>query len=326
MITPVIDRVVLAVALTTAAAPCLAQSGPYPPLSWPGEEQYQAPPSYPYRSPQPYWYAPARPYRYSAPQSYSYSPQAYGYGYGYGAPRAYQHPAERSYGYSTQQPYRYEAPRQSAPRQWAYQPSPRADTVASAPAVWRQSPEPAFQSQPSSDGALLMPNQQASKNVISAASAPLHDLNLSSRSIPPVLMAALADPYTAPPSLDCASLDAAVDELTQAIGPDYDNRPPEHAKGVAESGGLGLTLMHGAAASLLPYSGFIRTLSGAAQHDDLIIKALAAGGARRAYLKGLGQDRQCAGEASPHHPMAPAAAVYSGPTRPKYPIWWDRAG
>jgi hypothetical protein len=171
-----------------------------------------------------------------------------------------------------------------------------------------------------------MPSQEGSKDMTSAASAPLHDLNLSRQTIPPVLLAALADPYTSPPSLDCASLGSAVDELTQALGPDYDNRPPEHAKGVTERGGLGLTLMHGAAASLLPYDGFIKTLSGASKHDDLVIRALAAGGARRAYLKGLGEDRQCSGGAAPRHLITPAAAVYDGPTRPKYPIWWDRAG
>jgi hypothetical protein len=155
----------------------------------------------------------------------------------------------------------------------------------------------------------------------------LHDLNLTRQAIPPVLMAALADPYAAPPTLDCASLTSAVDNLTEAMGPDYDNQPPQHAKGVTESGGLGLTLVHGAAASLLPYDGFIKTLSGATAHDHLVTRALAAGGARRAYLKGLGEDRQCGGVAAPRHQVVPAATVRdNNPWRPMYPSWWDRAG
>jgi hypothetical protein len=117
-----------------------------------------------------------------------------------------------------------------------------------------------------------------------------------------------------------------VDGLTAALGPDYDNQPPPHTKGVTESGGLGLTLAHGAVASLLPYDGLLKTLTGASKHDELILRALAAGGARRAYLKGLGEDRKCSDSASPRHQLAPAAASYDDRWRPKYPIWWDRAG
>jgi len=167
---------------------------------------------------------------------------------------------------------------------------------------------------------LVTPTQEGAKSVTTAAEAPLHEMNLVRERIPPVLLLALADPYAYPTPVTCQSLAEAVDRLTVALGPDFDNPPPKKKRKVTGSGGLGLQLMNSAAGNLLPFGGYIGTLSGSSKHDELIIRALGAGAAQRAYLKGLGEARACPAPATPHHHNPPAPPVYDGPRRPKYPI------
>ncbi len=166
----------------------------------------------------------------------------------------------------------------------------------------------------------MTPSQEGSKSLTTAAEAPLHEMNLVGQRIPPVLLIALADPYAYPSPLTCDTLADAVDNLTVALGPDFDNLPPSGRKKMTESGGLGLQLANSAAGSLLPFHGYIGYLTGSSKHDQLILNALNAGSARRAYLKGLGEAQRCAEPATPRHLAVAAPPVYDGPRRPKYPI------
>src|SRR5258708_14092576 len=93
---------------------------------------------------------------------------------------------------------------------------------------------------------LVTPSQEGSKSLTTAAEAPLHEMNLVGQKIPPVLLAALADPYAYPSPLTCDTLADAVDDLTVALGPDFDNLPPLDQKKVTQSGGLGLQLANSA--------------------------------------------------------------------------------
>ncbi len=167
---------------------------------------------------------------------------------------------------------------------------------------------------------LVSPSQEGSKSLTTAAEAPLHEMNLVGQKIPPILLAALADPYASPGPLTCDTLAGAVDDLTVALGPDFDNLPPSERKKLTESGGLGLQLANSAAGSLLPFHGYIGYLTGATKRDQLILRALNAGSARRAYLKGLGEAQRCAEPATPRHLAVAAPPIYDGPRRPKYPI------
>ena len=167
---------------------------------------------------------------------------------------------------------------------------------------------------------LVTPSQEGAKSLTTAAEAPLHEMNLVGQRIPPVLLAALADPYASPSPLTCDTLADAVDNLTVALGPDFDNLPPAERKKLTESGGLGLQLANSAAGSLLPFHGYIGYLTGATKRDQLILRALNAGSARRAYLKGLGEAQRCAEPATPRHLAVAAPPVYDGPRRPRYPI------
>jgi hypothetical protein len=168
---------------------------------------------------------------------------------------------------------------------------------------------------------LVPPAQEGATNATTAVEAPLHELNLVRERIPPVLLAAMADPYADPRPLSCRSLSEAIDTLTVALGPDFDNPPPPSHPGVTGSGGLGLKLMNSAAGGLLPFHGYVGTLSGAAKHDELINRAIEAGAVQRAYYKGLGEAYDCRFPARPRHLRTRIAPVYDGPRRPDYPIW-----
>jgi hypothetical protein len=82
--------------------------------------------------------------------------------------------------------------------------------------------------------------------------------------------------------------------LDVILGPDLDtlkaaDKPNEFAK----------TALVGAVRGLLPYSGLLRLITGAKARQRRIAEAIAAGGVRRGYLKGLGESLGCAVPAAP---------------------------
>ena len=160
-------------------------------------------------------------------------------------------------------------------------------------------------------------NQSSAPN---ALATPLHDVNVLRQHIPPVLMAAVADPYAAPERLTCPRLGALVSELDRALGPDF-NMPdtPQNPSLTQGNGHLALTLLSGATRILIPYDGLVRTVSGAQRHDQMVIQAITAGSVRRGYLKGLGEAYHCPPPALPAHRIdnpAPVAQAHG----PAYPI------
>jgi len=186
--------------------------------------------------------------------------------------------------------------------------------VAAAPAV-------ADPPSPGSQGEIQTPDRSGSANVVSAAEAPLHDLNITRQGIPPILLSAITNPYDEPAPLDCGEIARQIRALNMALGADFDEpETPQSPSLTQKSGRIALALAHGAAESLLPFAGYIRTLSGAQRHDQLVIEAITAGSVRRGYLKGLGESRRCVRPATPVHFLhSPAPAHEDGPG-PKYPI------
>jgi len=70
--------------------------------------------------------------------------------------------------------------------------------------------------------------------------------------------------------------------------------------------------MRSEAQSQIPFDGFIRVLSGADRHDHLVMAAIQAGAIRRAYLKGLGEMRQCLPPDVPRHLAHPVSIAEGG--------------
>jgi hypothetical protein len=187
-----------------------------------------------------------------------------------------------------------------------------------APGLARQAsapPAPARQTEPQ----LVSPDKAGSANVTNAAAAPLHDLNLVRQKIPPVLLQALADPYARPTPETCATLVADVRQLKEALGGDFDEPDNPQSPSLTTRRGVALTLMHGASEMLLPFAGFVKTLTGAQKHDQLVVEVITAASVRRGYLKGLGEAHGCPFPAYPRHLAVAPIAPREG-RKPEYPI------
>ena len=130
----------------------------------------------------------------------------------------------------------------------------------------------------------------------------MRNANVVKQAIPPVLTAAMANPYARPRLVSCKAITADVAALTSALGPDFD------AGVAAERPGLAPSAVRVAANTFIPFQGLLRYVSGAEAHDRQVVKAIIAGSARRSYLKGLGEARGCAAPAAPKRAEAPAAA------------------
>lgn len=134
--------------------------------------------------------------------------------------------------------------------------------------------------------------------------SPLSDLNIGGGDIPDVLLRAVTDTYRKPTPLTCDTLGAEVLALDIVLGPDLDtlkaaDKPDEFAR----------TALVNAIRGLVPYSGVLRLITGAKARQRRIAEAIAAGGVRRGYLKGLGESFGCEVPAAPVHvlPDAPQA-------------------
>ncbi len=175
---------------------------------------------------------------------------------------------------------------------------------------------------PPPPGQIQTPNQASQSTMGQAAAAPMYDMNLMRQKIPPLLLAAMADPYARPTPATCRNLTALVNELTVALGDDLDVIADDDDSTKAKRARMTREGLHAGSEALLPFSGFVRKLSGAEQHDKLVLDAITSGDVRRAYLKGLGEARGCPPPATPKHLTHPIVLPEedSGPRKPKYPI------
>ncbi|QBX38300.1 hypothetical protein E4M02_09710 [Brevundimonas sp. S30B] len=137
-----------------------------------------------------------------------------------------------------------------------------------------------------------------------AASAPLEDLGLRRQAIPMVLLQANAAPYDQRNLHQCSSIAREVERLNEALGPDADEPPAPDGRLLSERASdaaskAALDAIREAATDFIPGRSWIRRLTGAEQHSRQVQEALQAGRLRRAFLKGLGMQRNCAPPAAP---------------------------
>jgi hypothetical protein len=168
-------------------------------------------------------------------------------------------------------------------------------------------------SKPSQDDRLLTPEQMGRQGMTKGVlEQPFRDFGLVRSKIPPVLIAAMADPYARPAPASCDGIAADMTRLNIALGPDLDEPVSTEHPGVLTRGERGaktaaLDAMRSEAQSQIPFDGFIRVLSGADRHDHLVMAAIQAGAIRRGYLKGLGEMRQCMPPDVPRHLAHPVS-------------------
>jgi hypothetical protein len=146
--------------------------------------------------------------------------------------------------------------------------------------------------------------QQFGAGFGAAATAPLDDLNLRREYIPTVLLQAEANPYDLRNLNQCSTTGAEIARLNEALGPDTDEPPSpdgsrisERAADAAAAGAL--AAIRDATTDFIPGRSWIRRLSGAEQHSRQVQSAIQAGRMRRAFLKGVGMQRNCAPPAAP---------------------------
>ncbi len=168
----------------------------------------------------------------------------------------------------------------------------RAKPAATAAAAPETTPAPAPTPAPASS---------SSAPAGSSIQTPMDDLGLRKEAIPPALIEATENPYRLPGTGQCSQLIPAIEALNAALGKDID-MPQDSGSRLAAS-----DLMNFAASSVIPFRGLIRQVSGASNRQRLMQEAVLAGFARRAFLKGVGQARNCAYPARPADPQIIAA-------------------
>jgi len=176
---------------------------------------------------------------------------------------------------------------------------------------------PAPTPSPAASTAASGPSEKLETEFADALTAPLADLNLVRKAIPPVLLAARLAPYAPPPDGGCAGLAAAIEDLDRVLGADLDSPPGTGKPSLLDRGSdlatqAVVNAVRDTTTGILPFRGWIRRLTGADQYAKEAIAAISAGAVRRAYLKGLGQAAHCPEPASPH--PAPVVTLTPAPT------------
>ncbi|MDP3801009.1 hypothetical protein [Brevundimonas sp.] len=136
-----------------------------------------------------------------------------------------------------------------------------------------------------------------------AATAPLDDLNLRRQQIPTVLLQAEANPYDLRNLDRCATIGAEIARLNEALGPDTDEPAADGSylseRAADAASAAALDAIRDTTTDFIPGRSWIRRLSGAEQHSQHVQSAIQAGRMRRAFLKGVGMQRNCAPPAAP---------------------------
>ncbi len=139
---------------------------------------------------------------------------------------------------------------------------------------------------------------QSTKDTASdIATQPAQDVNAKKIKIPEKLKDIQKKPYSLKNLDSCSALIKEVNELSELLGPDLDEKVDKEAskkrKETAKRVGGSIT------GSIIPFRGIVREVSGAAKAQRKYNKAVTAGITRRAFLKGVGQERKCAIPARP---------------------------
>jgi hypothetical protein len=129
--------------------------------------------------------------------------------------------------------------------------------------------------------------QSTTQQAEDIAAQPAKDVGAVKTKIPPVLQRAAANPYSLAGLSKCTAIRGAFNELEEALGPDLvaDSDPGKSRK---------LKVTGDTVAGLIvPFRGIVREVSGAASAQRALQAAIAAGFARRGFLRGVYQTRGC---------------------------------
>lgn len=131
-----------------------------------------------------------------------------------------------------------------------------------------------------------------------AVMQPLEDFNLVRDKVPAILRRAENEgPYTLPRNADCRYLHTEVAALDEVLGPDMDVEDPAPSGRMEQGGAMvgrqAVAAMRDLTTDWIPMRNWVRRLTGAEYHSSKVQKAVNAGVARRAYLKGVARAEDC---------------------------------
>lgn len=139
---------------------------------------------------------------------------------------------------------------------------------------------------------------KAQSGISTAVTAPLNDLNIVHADIPELLRQAQRQPYALPDDQGCDALSAQVGQLDAALGADLDAPASDASPSLVERGAdvarnEAVGALQRTTEGIIPFRGWVRKLSGAERYSRQVSAAIAAGTARRAFLKGVRAARGC---------------------------------
>lgn len=120
------------------------------------------------------------------------------------------------------------------------------------------------------------------------ATTPLSDFNIKKDEVPAVLVTAREKPYNLAGMTRCTSIGTEIAQLDAVLGDDIDIARDDGGSSISV-GNVAKSLVR----SLIPFGGVIREISGASAQERKWEEAIYAGSVRRAFLKGIGQQRGC---------------------------------
>lgn len=150
--------------------------------------------------------------------------------------------------------------------------------MAAVPAIAQETPQP--------DGDM----QRIGRKAENIARQPMKDVGLMRVNPPEPLRDAQRAPYTLAGLRRCEDFRRAIYELDSYLGPDVDavdEKGDALHERLAEAGAKSVVY------SLIPFRSFVREATGAAEADRKLRLMVAAGMARRGFLKGIAQERKC---------------------------------
>lgn len=103
----------------------------------------------------------------------------------------------------------------------------------------------------------------------------------------------MSAPYASDGLDTCPAIESGIADLDAALGPDMDVALNENDR--LSTGRMEKSVV----ASFIPFRGILREISGAADQERILRAAIYGGAVRRGFLKGLGQQKDCAYPARP---------------------------
>ena len=146
--------------------------------------------------------------------------------------------------------------------------------------------------------------EQVGAGLGNAVTAPLDDLNLRRQEIPTILLQAQSNPYDLRNLNHCRTIAAEIARLDEALGPDTDAPPSQDGSYLSEraadaAASATLDAVRDTVTDFIPARSWVRRLTGAEAHSKHVQSTIQAGLRRRAFLKGVGMQRNCAPPAAP---------------------------